>query len=153
MIDITAPAGVFVDVQAVATRAAQIVKEAEQVPDIPLFRNNTAGFVHELPAGAIADAAGAGDHARVQVTTNAGALDREKQIAVVRDLTELVVSASGGAIATERVWVVLTEAVPGGWGLFGHAHTNDEIVQAARDEIAALTAAAAQAATEAPAAE
>ncbi len=27
-------------------------------------------------------------------------------------------------------------AVPGGWGLRGHAHTNDELIEAARAEIA-----------------
>ena len=108
------------------------------MPDIPMFRNNTAAFVHELPPAAISDAAGAGDHVRVQVLTNAGALDRDKQLAVVSRLTELVVEASDGRIAAERVWVLLTEATPGGWGLRGHAHTNDEIVDAARAEIGRL---------------
>lgn len=139
MIDLYAPAGTFADTHAVAVRAASIVKDVEQVPDIPLFRNNTAAFVHELPAASISDAVGGGDHVRVQVLTNDGALDRDKQIAVVRQLTDLVVEASGGAIAEDRVWVLLTEAVPGGWGLFGHAHTNEEIVAAARAEIARLT--------------
>jgi hypothetical protein len=36
------------------------------------------------------------------------------------------------------VWVLLTEAPEGGWGLTGHAHTNAELVQAARDQLAAL---------------
>lgn len=139
MIDLYAPVGTFADNGAVATRAASIVKEVEQVPDIPLFRNNTAAFVHELPVASISDAVGAGDHVRVQVLTNAGALDRDKQIALVRRLTDLVVESSAGAISEDRVWVLLTEAVPGGWGLFGHAHTNEEIVAAARAEIARLT--------------
>jgi hypothetical protein len=34
--------------------------------------------------------------------------------------------------------VLLTEAVPGGWGLSGHANTNEELVAAARAEIARL---------------
>jgi len=34
--------------------------------------------------------------------------------------------------------VLLTEAAPGGWGLWGHAHTNEELVGAARAEIARL---------------
>jgi hypothetical protein len=34
--------------------------------------------------------------------------------------------------------VLLTEAAPGGWGLWGHAQTNEELVAAARAEIAAL---------------
>jgi len=140
MIDLYAPLGAFADVHLVAARAASIVKTVEQVPDIPMFRSNTAAFVHELPPAAISDAAGAGDHVRVQVLTNAGALDREKQLAVVAELTGLVVEASEGRIAAERVWVLLTEATPGGWGLWGHAHTNEEIVEAARSEIGRLQA-------------
>ena len=105
-----------------------------------MFRQNTAGFVHELPAGAIADTEGAGDHVRVQVLTNPGALDRDKQLAVVARLTDLVVTASGNPALRDRTWVLLTEAAPGGWGLWGHAHTNEELVAAARDEIARLQA-------------
>ena len=138
MIDLITPLGTFADVHDVAVRAATIVKDVEQVPDIPMFRNNTAAFVHELPPAAIADAAGAGDHVRVQVLTNAGALDRDKQLAVVSRLTELVVEASEGRVPAERVWVLLTEATPGGWGLWGHAHNNEEIVDAARSEIGRL---------------
>jgi len=140
MIDLYAPLGIFADVHDVAVRAANIVKTVEQVPDIPMFRSNTAAFVHELPTTAISDAAGSGDHVRVQVLTNAGALDRDKQLAVVAELTDLVVEASDGRIHAERVWVLLTEAAPGGWGLWGHAHTNEEIVDAARAEIGRLQA-------------
>jgi hypothetical protein len=35
--------------------------------------------------------------------------------------------------------VLLTEAPNGGWGLHGHAHTNTELVAAARAEIADLS--------------
>ena len=140
MIDIYAPAGTFADPHRLATDAATTVKDVEQVPDIPMFRRNTAAFVHELPAAAISDVDGGSDHVRVQVLTNAGALDREKQLAVVERLTELVVAASGDERLRDRTWVLLTEAVPGGWGLKGHAHTNDELVAAARAEIAALQA-------------
>ena len=103
-----------------------------------MFRENTAAFVHELPDGAVSDVTGSGAHVRVQVLTNAGALDREKQLAVVEQLTALVVEASGDASLERRTWVLLTEAAPGGWGLWGHAQTNDELVAAARAEIAKL---------------
>jgi len=73
----------------------------EGVPDIPMFRQNTAGFVHELPAGDLSNVDGASNYVRVQV---------------------------------------LTEAVPGGWGLGGHANTNEELVAAARKQIAELQA-------------
>jgi phenylpyruvate tautomerase PptA (4-oxalocrotonate tautomerase family) len=75
------------------------------------------------------------------VLTNAGALDRNKQIEVVRRLTELVAAAAGDDSLKQRTWVLLTEAAPGGWGLWGHAHTNEELVTAARSEIAKLQAA------------
>jgi phenylpyruvate tautomerase PptA (4-oxalocrotonate tautomerase family) len=138
MIDIYATVGKFADVHKLAADAAAVVKGAENVPDIPMFRQNTAAFVHEMAAGGIANVDGDGDYVRVQVLTNAGALDREKQIAVVSRLTELVAAAANDPGLKQRTWVLLTEATPGGWGLWGHAHTNDELVGAARAEIAKL---------------
>jgi len=138
MIDIYAATGTFADPHALATRAAATVMEVEGVPVIPMFRENTAGFVHELPPAAISDVTGASDHVRVQVLTNAGALDRDKQLAVVERLTALVAEAGGDASLSQRTWVLLTEAAPGGWGLWGHAQTNEELVAAARAEIASL---------------
>lgn len=137
MIDAYAPAGLIADPHALATALATAVMEIEQVPPIGMFRENTAAFVHELPAASISDVNGSSDHVRVQVLTNSGALDRDKQLAVVARLTALVVEAAGDPTLTERTWVLLTEAVPGGWGLWGHAHTNDEIVAEARTRIAA----------------
>lgn len=140
MIDIYATAGMFADPHQLAKDAAATVKAVEQVPDIPMFHKNTAAFVHELPAGHLANVDGDTDYVRVQVLTNQGALDRDKQLAVARRLTDLVAAAAGDATLTERTWVLLTEATEGGWGLWGHAHTNDEIVGAARAEIARLQA-------------
>jgi phenylpyruvate tautomerase PptA (4-oxalocrotonate tautomerase family) len=138
MIDIYAAAGTFKDPHKLAIDAATTVKSVEQVPDIPMFRKNTAAFVHELPAHAIANVDGDSNYVRVQVLTNSGALDRDKQIAVVRQLTDLIAKAAGDPALAQRTWVLLTEAPQGGWGLWGHAHTNDEIVAAARAEIAKL---------------
>ena len=140
MIDIYATVGTFADVTALAQKAAATVMEVEEVPTIPMFRTNTAAFVHELPAGAIANVDGPTSHVRVQVQTNAGALDRNKQLAVVERLTALIAEAAGDESLRQRTWATLIEAVPGGWGLWGHAHTNDEIVDAARAEIGRLNA-------------
>jgi phenylpyruvate tautomerase PptA (4-oxalocrotonate tautomerase family) len=136
MIDIFVSEGTFADRHALAKAAAAIVMEVEKVPDIPMFRKNTAAFVHVLPRGELANVDGDSDYVRVQVLTNAGALDRDKQIAVVARLTELMARESGKPDISQRTWVLLTEAAPGGWGLWGHAHTNDELVSAARAEIA-----------------
>ena len=111
----------------------------EGVPDIPMFRQNTAAFVHDMPTAAISNVDGDSRYVRVQVLTNAGALDRDKQLAVVSQFTELVVAAAADPSLSDRTWVLLTEAVEGGWGLGGHAHTNAELVAAARAQIAELS--------------
>ena len=96
-----------------------MVKGVEKVPDIPMFRQNTAAFVHEMATGAIANVDRDGGYVRVQVLTNAGALDREMQIAVVSQLTDLVAAAANDPGLKKRTWVLLTEATPGGCGLLG----------------------------------
>ena len=138
MIDVYATEGTFADKHALAQNLAAAVMRWEEVPDLALFRDNTAAFVHDLAADSIANVAGDSNYVRVQVLTNAGALDRDKQLAVVEQLTALVVEASGDASLERRTWVLLTEATPGGWGLWGHAQTNEELVAAARAEIAKL---------------
>ena len=112
----------------------------EQVPDIPMFRKNTAAFVHDLPAASVSNVDGDSDYVRVQVLTNAGALDRDKQLAVVRELTDIVAVAAGDPSLADRTWVLLAEAPDGGWGLHGHANTNAELVAAARAQLAELAA-------------
>jgi phenylpyruvate tautomerase PptA (4-oxalocrotonate tautomerase family) len=138
MIDVYAETGTFADPHRLATDLANAVMTIEQVPKIPMFRKNTAAFVHELSPGAVSNVDGESNYVRVQVLTNAGALDRDKQLAVVRQLTDLVAAAGEDPTLPDRTWVMLTEAIPGGWGLKGHANTNDELVIAARTEIAAL---------------
>ena len=140
MIDVYSAPGTFADSHALAQTLAATLMRIEQVPDIPMFRSNTAAFVHELPAGAISNVEGAGDYVRVQVLTNAGALDRDKQLAVVERFTAIVAAAAGDDSLAGRTWVLLTEAAPGGWGLRGHANTNEDLVAAARAELARLRA-------------
>jgi phenylpyruvate tautomerase PptA (4-oxalocrotonate tautomerase family) len=138
MIDVYATSGTFKDPKKLARDLAETLMKIEQVPNIPMFRKNTAGFVHELPNGALSNVDGDGNYVRVQVLTNAGALNRDKQLAVVRQFTDLVAAAAGDPAFATRTWVLLTEAVEGGWGLAGHANTNAELVDAARAQIAEL---------------
>lgn len=136
MIDVYATSGTFADSKALARDLATTLMEIEGVPDIPMFRKNTAAFVHDLPPGALSNVEGDTNYVRVQVLTNAGALDRDKQLAVVRQFTDLVVTAAADTSLSTRTWVLLTEAIEGGWGLAGHANTNAELVEAARAQIA-----------------
>ena len=139
MIDAYAAAGTFADKHQLAVDLATAVMRIEGVPDIPMFRRNTAAFVHELAPDSIANVDGERTYVRVQVLTNSGALDRDKQLAVVRQLTDIIATAASDPTIADRTWVLLTEAPEGGWGLWGHAHTNAELVAAARAEIAALS--------------
>jgi len=133
MIDVYAPAGTFRDRAKVARDLATAVMTIERVPNIPLFRQNTAAFVHELPPDNLSNVDG--DSACVQVLTNFGGLDREKQVSVVAELTRIVAAAATDESVKERIWVLLTEAPDGGWGLGGRAHTNGELVAAARAQL------------------
>jgi phenylpyruvate tautomerase PptA (4-oxalocrotonate tautomerase family) len=140
MIDVYAATGTFGDRHSLAVELATALMTIEQVPNIPMFRKNTAAFVHELPSEALSNVDGDSTYVRVQVLTNAGALDRDKQLAVVERLTAIVAEAAGDPSQAERTWVLLTEAPDGGWGLAGHANTNAQLVAAARAQIAEVQA-------------
>ncbi len=137
MIDVYAAAGVFVDKHELARDLAQAVMRWEQVPEIPLFADNTAAFIHDLPPDAISTASGRTNYVRVQVLTPAGVLDRDKQLGVVKELTEIVAAAAGDPTLAERTWVLLTESPEGGWGIAGHANTQADIAAAARAALSA----------------
>jgi phenylpyruvate tautomerase PptA (4-oxalocrotonate tautomerase family) len=132
MIDVYAAKGTFSDPHTLAQNLAAEVMRWEQVPELPLFANNTAGFIHDLDAAAISNVAGDSNYVRVQVLTPVGVLDREKQLGVVEELTEIVATAAGDPGLRERTWVLLTESPEGGWGIAGHANTNADIAALAR---------------------
>ena len=83
MVDVYAAVGTFSDKHQLAVDLAPAVMKVEQVPDIAMFRQNTAAFVHDLPADSLSNVDGDSTYVRVQVLTNAGALDRDKQLALV----------------------------------------------------------------------
>jgi phenylpyruvate tautomerase PptA (4-oxalocrotonate tautomerase family) len=135
MIDVYATVGTFGDKHELATNLAAAVMRWEKVPDLALFRNNTAAFIHELPADSLSNVAGDSNYVRVQILTPVGVLDREKQLGVVQELTDIVAAASGDPTLTDRTWVLITESPEGGWGMNGHAYTGAEIRDAALREL------------------
>jgi phenylpyruvate tautomerase PptA (4-oxalocrotonate tautomerase family) len=110
----------------------------EKVPELALFKKNTAAFVHDLPADSLSNVDGHSNYVRVQVLTPVGVLDRDKQLGVVQELTDIVAAAADDPTLTERTWVLITESPEGGWGINGHANTGSDIADAARKQIAAL---------------
>jgi phenylpyruvate tautomerase PptA (4-oxalocrotonate tautomerase family) len=132
MIDVTARAGTFRDKPALVRALTAAMMKWERVPLIDMFTDNTAAFIHELPADAFGDANANSAHIRVNVLTPAGILDRDKKLGVTTELTDLVVAAAGDPALRDRTWVLIAETPDGGWGLGGHAFTNAEIAEEAR---------------------
>ncbi len=132
MIDVYANAGTFKEKKSLARDLAAAVMRWEAVPPLAMFKDNTAAFVHDLPPESTSNVTGDGDYIRVQVLTPVGVLNREKQLGVVKELTDLVVSAAGRPELKARTWVLLVESPEGGWGIAGHANTGADIAAAAR---------------------
>jgi phenylpyruvate tautomerase PptA (4-oxalocrotonate tautomerase family) len=136
MIDVYASEGTFANPHDLARDLAAAVMRWEQVPDIALFRKNTAAFVHEMAPGMISNVDGESDYIRVEVLTPVGVFEREKQLSVVKELTEIVAAAAGDRSVSQRTWVLITESPEGGWGIAGHANTGADIADAARRAVA-----------------
>jgi len=104
----------------------------------PFHLNNTAAYIHRMDPKTVHTAAtDSARTVRVQVITPPGALNRNGQRQLVKDITEIVAEISGDPTQANRTWVLLTEGAEGGWGLSGTAF--------GREEFAALAAKAAAA--------
>ncbi len=139
MIDVYSATGTFADKHTLARDLAAAVMRWEKVPELSLFQKNTAAFVHDLPADSLSNVDGDSNYVRVQVLTPIGVLDRDKQLGVVRELTDIVTAAAGDPTMAERTWVLITESPEGGWGINGHANTGSDIAEAARSQLAAFS--------------
>src|SRR2546427_1890928 len=98
----------------------------------PFHLNNTAAFIHRLDLHAVHTAAtDSARTVRVQVITPPGALSREGQKQLVKEVTEIVTKISGDPSQATRTWVLLTEAAEGGWGIGGTAYGKQEFSELA----------------------
>jgi phenylpyruvate tautomerase PptA (4-oxalocrotonate tautomerase family) len=99
----------------------------------PFHLDNTAAYIHRMDPSTVHTAAtGSARTVRIQVVTPPGALSREAQKQLVKEVTEIVAKISGDPTQASRTWVLLTEAAEGGWGISGTAF--------GREEFAALAA-------------
>ena len=114
MIDVYSASGTFGDKYALARDLAAAVMRWEKVPDLSLFRKNTAAFVHDLPADSLSNVDGDSNYVRVQVLTPMGVLDREKQLGVVRELTDIVAAAAGDSVTRPAAitWTSVSASPP-----------------------------------------
>ena len=111
MIDVYAKEGTFRDRKTLAKNLAAAVMRWEKVPELALFKDNTAAFVHDLPSDSISNVSGDSNYVRVQVLTPVGVLDRDKQLGVVKELTEIVAAAAGDVTLSDRTWVQIVESL------------------------------------------
>lgn len=56
-------------------------------------------------------------------------VDRKVQLGYIAEATNIVHEASGGRQPKEHIWVNVTHAIDGAWGIAGKAMTNDELGQ------------------------
>jgi phenylpyruvate tautomerase PptA (4-oxalocrotonate tautomerase family) len=140
MIDVYAPDSLFPvhTAHILTSELIHAVLRAEGVASPgPFHLNNTAVFLHRMPRAM--EAAG-DEHAwkvRVQILTPPGALTRAGQIQLVKEVTEIVAQVCGDSSQSKRTWVLLTEAVEGGWGIAGTAYGKEEFAALARKAQAA----------------
>jgi phenylpyruvate tautomerase PptA (4-oxalocrotonate tautomerase family) len=118
MIDVYAPADLFPsgsDGQ-LGNELTMAVLRAEGVSTPGSFHlNNTAAFIHRMDPHTVHTAAtDSARTVRVQVITPPGALSREGQKQLVKEVTEIVSKISGDSTQAGRTWVLLTEATEGG---------------------------------------
>jgi phenylpyruvate tautomerase PptA (4-oxalocrotonate tautomerase family) len=128
-IDVYAPQGLLPtgSNRPLARALTEALLEAEGAPLVDPYLENTAAYVHELPADAVHTAGT--DRARtvrVQVLTPPGVLDRAAQRQFVARATEIVAEVAGDPTQAGRTWVFLTEAAEGGWGIGGIAFGREE---------------------------
>jgi len=104
----------------------------------PVHLNNTAVYIHRLPAPAVQTAASAqAKTARIQVITPPQALSREGQRRVTEEMTAILASTCSDSSQAQRTWVILTEAAEGGWGIAGTAFGKAEFAALAAKAAAA----------------
>jgi len=146
MIDVYAPADLFpadADQQLGSELTHAVLRaEGHTEPVIaPFFTENTAAFIHRLPASAVSTAASSPARVvRVQIVTPPGSLNREGQRQITKEATEIVARIAGDDSLVSRTWVILTEAAEGGWGLSGTAFGVEEFTALAERAAAARAA-------------
>jgi len=138
MIDVYAPSDLLPtgSDRQVCEALTQAVLRAEGVSAPSSFHlENTAAFIHRMEPGMVQTAAHEFARSiRVQIITPVGALTRNGQKELVKDVTVILADICGDPSQAQRTWVLLTEAAEGGWGIAGTAF--------GREEFATLVAAA-----------
>jgi len=109
----------------------------EKAPDTEFFRSISWTHVHELPAEAIHTADGVAElpQAVVKVTTPQGALSDRRRGELTKELTQMILEATGwDEEAALRIWILNREIDEGSWGAGGNIIRFEELKAAAKAE-------------------
>jgi phenylpyruvate tautomerase PptA (4-oxalocrotonate tautomerase family) len=118
-------------------KMAEALLRAERAPDTEFFRKIAWTHVHELPAGSqhTADGPATEPQVIVQATTPQGALSDRRREELVRDVTDLILDATGwGDEDRLRIWVMCREIDEGSWGAGGGVIRFEQLKEAAKAE-------------------
>lgn len=141
MIDVYAPSDLFpagTDGQLGHELTMAVLRAEGVATPGPFHLNNTAAFIHRMEPSSVHTAAtDSARVVRVQVITPPGALSREGQKRLTKEITDVVVKVSGDTSQSGRTWVILSEAAEGGWGISGTAFGKQEFADLAAKAAAA----------------
>lgn len=130
-IQLTVPVGTLTDDGAatIQLNLANALLKWEGAPANDFFRSLAWAYLHELPVGAQITAADHEPRFRVDVTVPAGALDDKRKAGLVKEVTDLVLTAAGlEADQALRVWVLIHEQADGTWGAGGQIFRYADLV-------------------------
>ncbi|SFO48915.1 tautomerase family protein [Sphingomonas sp. OK281] len=132
MIDVYAPADMFSEEagRCLASDLTQAVLAAEGFPDpAPVNVQHVTGFyIHRLPSSDVHTArTGSARTVRVDVIAAAGGLTSAAKKVIIEAATEIVARHALDKNQTNRTFVVVHEAAPGGWGIAGKTFSKDNV--------------------------
>jgi phenylpyruvate tautomerase PptA (4-oxalocrotonate tautomerase family) len=110
---------------------AEAFMQLHGLSDNTFMKPNVIGHVQRLPVGSTYSGLQPSAVAIVEWLTPSFAFtDPEVQKAYIHRATEIIHRACGEKHPRDKIWVNLTHAVNGMWGIGGRAYTNDALRQA-----------------------
>jgi phenylpyruvate tautomerase PptA (4-oxalocrotonate tautomerase family) len=114
-----------------ATLAGELTEsllEWTDATEVSFIRANVGVYIHELPANAVNAGGNPANVARIDVKVPTIALStQERRQGFTQAATAIIRNAASPGRAFERVWVIISHATEGGWGIDGRALTTEDL--------------------------
>ena len=111
------------------SKLAECLLKWEKATGNALATANTGAYLHVLPASRVTAGGKADKVVRIDVLTPPHALNQEQKSGFTSEATAIITEVSGDVNLGKRTWVLIREAVDGGWGIAGPAFTNAAIAE------------------------